>query len=145
MENDKIVYPELSYKIVGCLFEVYNNTGYGHREKYYQYAVARELSFQKIGYIEQYKTDLKYKNEKVGNNFLDFLIEDKIILELKVGNCFSKRNLEQVLEYLKILDKKLAIIANFTRDGLKFYRVLNLRWSQAAYMYICKGFVICRK
>lgn len=53
------------------------------------------------------------------------MIEDKIVLEIKVGNFFLKNNLDQILGYLKISNKKLGILANFTRDGVKFYRVLN--------------------
>ena len=64
---------------------------------------------------------LNYKNERVGNYFLDFLIENKIILEIKKDERFSRRHIEQVYSYLK-----LGIIANFTKSGLKFKRILNI-------------------
>jgi len=56
---------------------------------------------------------------------LDFLIEDKIILEVKKGNYFSRRNINQVKGYLKATSMKLAILVNFTTKGVKFFRVLN--------------------
>lgn len=126
MPKTKVVYPELSYRIVGCLFEVYNTFGPNHREKYYQNAVAVELKNARLKFIREVPVNLVYKNNCIGKNFLDFLIEDKIILEIKVGNYFTKRNLEQLLSYLKATNLKLGIIANFARDRLKFYRVLNV-------------------
>lgn len=126
-KEEKVIYPELSYKIIGCLFEVYNECGGGHRENYYQNAIKHELELKTIKFKEQVMVDLKYKDKIIGKNFLDFLIEDKIILEIKVGEYFSKNNLKQILDYLKSTKMKLGIIANFTNDGLKFYRVLNIQ------------------
>jgi len=62
---------------------------------------------------------------KVGRNFLDFLIEDKLILELKCGHRFIKSHFEQTNSYLKALDKKLAVLAMFTPKGVRFHRLLN--------------------
>jgi GxxExxY protein len=123
--GDKVLYKELSYEIVGILFEAYNELGYGHQEKYYEKAIARCLEEKSIKYKRQVPYDIKFKNELIGRNFLDFLVDDKIVLELKKGKHFSKRNLEQVKEYLIVTKMKLAILANFTPDGVKFLRVLN--------------------
>lgn len=62
---------------------------------------------------------------KKSRNYLDFLVEDKIVLEIKKGNYYSKKNIEQVKQYLKVTNLKLAILANFTPSGVKFLRVLN--------------------
>lgn len=126
-KEEKVIYPELSYKIVGCLFEVYNECGGGHRENYYQKALQQELKLKSIKFKEQVMIDLKYKDRIIGKNFLDFLVEDKVIIEIKVGEYFSKNNLKQILDYLKLTNLKLGIIANFANDGLKFYRVLNIQ------------------
>jgi len=124
--KSKIVYPELSYKIVGILFEVYNQLGSGHQEKYYQRAI--EVAFKENNFVfkRQLPLDINFKNNKIGKYFLDFLIENKIVLEIKRGNYFPKKNIEQVYAYLKITGLKLAILANFTSTGIKFHRILNL-------------------
>lgn len=122
-----VIYPKLSYEIVGCLFEVFKKLGFGHREKYYQNAVSEELLRQNIPFREQISYSLNYKNKIIGKVILDFLIANKIILELKVGNYFRKENIDQVYSYLKANNLKLGIIANFTRDGVKFKRILNLK------------------
>ena len=126
MNKIKLIYPELSYKIVGCLFEVYNNIGPNHREQYYQKAIIREFTQQKIPFKSQLPVALVYKCEKVGNNFLDFLIDGKIVLEIKVGTRFLKKDFIQVLDYLKSTGLQLGIIAIFTPDGVKFQRILNI-------------------
>ncbi len=123
----KVVYPELSYKIVGLIFDAYNSLGYGYQEKYYGRAI--ELAFKENGikFIGQQFVPIKINGNTIGRYFLDFLVEDKIIIELKVGDYFDKTNMGQVLAYLKATDKKLAIIANFTRTGVKFRRILNIK------------------
>lgn len=63
---------------------------------------------------------------KLGKYFIDFLVENKIVLEIKKGNRFSRRDIEQVYAYLKLTNLKLGIIANFTNNGIKFKRIINL-------------------
>lgn len=121
-----LVYPELSYKIIGILFEIYNNVGYGYQEKYYQKAVANAFKELGVKFKERLPIKLNFKNQRIGIYFLDFLVEDKIILEIKKGEYFPKTNIEQVYSYLKTTGFKLGIIANFTKRGLKFKRAVNL-------------------
>jgi len=123
--NEKLIYPDLSFKIIGCVFEVFNNLGPNHRESLYQKAVAKELGQKNIKFVAQFPIDLKYKGEIIGKNFFDFNIENKIILELKVGLYIRKRNFEQLIDYLKLSNLKLGIIVCFTSGGVKFHRLLN--------------------
>ncbi|MFA5098391.1 MAG: GxxExxY protein [Candidatus Margulisiibacteriota bacterium] len=58
----KLIYPELSYKLVGILFKAYNNLGGGYQEKIYQSAVRKELKSNKINFMEQVGIDLKYRD-----------------------------------------------------------------------------------
>ncbi|MEW5805184.1 MAG: GxxExxY protein [Patescibacteria group bacterium] len=122
-----LVYPELSYKIVGILFTVFNELGYGYQEKYYQKAIAKVLGDNKIYFREQVYLPLEFNGEGIGNYYLDFLIENKLILEIKRGDRFLKRNIEQVYSYLKRSNLRLGIIANFTKQGLRFKRIVNIK------------------
>lgn len=125
-KND-LLYPELSYKIIGCAYDVYNELGEGHHEKYYQRAMALLYNERKIAYKEQVYCPLKFQEKIIGKLFFDFLVEDKIIVELKKGNHFSKRHIEQVLEYLKTSNLQLAIIINFGSDKVYFKRIVNIK------------------
>ncbi len=126
-KGDKVVYKELSYQIVGILFDVYNELGYGHPEKYYQRAIEKALKSSKINYKSQAGCKLVYKGSEIGRYYLDFLIEEKIVLEIKKSGYYSKKNIEQVKGYLEATNMKLAILANFTPSGVKFLRILNLK------------------
>jgi len=83
------------------------------------------LQEKKIKCKRQVPYKISVKGEVIGRYFLDFLIEDKIILEIKRGNYFPKRNIKQIKGYLKATNMKLAIIACFTSNGVKFFRALN--------------------
>jgi len=124
-DRSKIIFPKLSYKIVGVLFEVYNHLGPGFQEKHYQRAIVRELKKEKMPFKEQVYSPLIYKEENIGSQFIDFLIDNKIILEIKKGDRFSKNNIDQILNYLKTKKLKLGIIANFGSKELKFKRIIN--------------------
>ena len=121
----ELVYPELSYKIIGIAFKVFNDLGYGHQEKYFQRAMAIELGKDGIGYEREKEIKLNYSNQCIGKYFLDFLIENKIILELKVAPKFKHIHLKRTLEYLNVAKAKLAILIYFTRDGVKYRRIIN--------------------
>jgi len=121
-----LLYPELSFKIVGILFNVDNELGPGHKEKYYENAVATALRTSGLQYKQQLYVPLQYNGNVVGKYFLDFLVEEKIVLELKQGDSFSKKNIDQTLSYLKANKLQLGIIAQFTSQGVKYKRIVNL-------------------
>ena len=124
---DKVIYKELSYNIVGSVFEVFKELGYGFKEKYYEDAIAKEFSRRNIKYERQIPYKLMYKGEIIGMYRFDFLVEDKIIVELKQGDYYSKNNITQTLQYLKTSKLKLAILVNITNNGVKFKRILNIK------------------
>lgn len=121
----ELIYPELSYQIVGLLYETYNKLGFGYQEKYYQRAFEKELQNQKIKYSREAPFKIKYKGESIGKYYVDFIIDGKVAVELKVANDYYKRHLTQVLGYLKSTNLKLGIIAIFTEKGLKYKRIAN--------------------
>jgi GxxExxY protein len=125
MEEGKVIYKDLSYKIVGILFEVYNELGYGYKEKYYEKAIAEYFCKEKIKFREQAVFKVLLKDKIIAINYIDFIVDDKIVLEIKKGHYFSKQNLEQVKQYLQVTGLKLAILANFMPNGVKYIRVLN--------------------
>ncbi len=127
LKRNDLIYPELSYQLIGILFEIFRQLGGSFQEKYYQRAIALELKKCGLEFKEQLSLPLYYKEEKIGNYYLDFLIENKIVLEIKKDKRFSKKDIEQIVAYLKTSNLKLGILANFTKDGLKFKRILNIK------------------
>ena len=78
MEDNKVIYKELSYQIVGILFDVYNTVGYGFLEKHYERAIEKCLINLKLQYIRQAPYIIKFRGEIIGRNYIDFIIENKI-------------------------------------------------------------------
>ena len=120
-----IIHKELSYNIVGILFDVYNQLGNGHQEKYYQRAIEEALREKNFKYKKELKIDLKFNEKIIGKYFLDFLIDDKIILEIKAVPKLTPKDFRQVLNYLKTHNIELGILANFRGDSLIYKRILN--------------------
>lgn len=123
----KVIYPELSYEIVGIVFDIFNQLGYGYQEKYYQKAVNLRFKKHNLTFKEQVKVNLNFDNISIGRYFIDFVIDDKIVLELKVGNKLFKRDYDQVKAYLKTTSLKLGILVLFSKVGVTYKRVLNIQ------------------
>ena len=125
--EEPFVYKDLSYKINGCLFEVYNALGAGLKEKTYQYALAVVFSEQGLIFEREVRLPILFHEMNVGTSILDFLVNNSIVVELKIGEYYSRKNMEQILEYLKAHDLKLGLLANFTREGVRIKRIVNIR------------------
>jgi len=123
--EEKYIYKDLSRQIVGAAFKVYNNTGFGLPEKYIQAAYAEELKTLSLKFEKEYYLKLKYVDKTLAKLFADFRVEGKVIVELKVRPYLGYVHIKQVQAYLTAGGDKLAIILYFTKDGVKFRRVLN--------------------
>lgn len=122
---DKIIYPKLSYKVMGILFEVHNKLGNKYQEKHYQQAVETKFITENLTYQKEAPAEVNFEDRKLGDFFVDFIVEDKIILELKKVWKITNSDIKQVLRYLDATNLKLGIIANFKYRKLEYRRVLN--------------------
>lgn len=117
---------ELSEKIIGCAFEVYNNLGHGFLEKVYEKAMMLEMASNDIAAEFQKKIDVYYKNTLVGEYFADIVVENRIILELKSCSHIDKSHTAQLIHYLKATNMKVGYILNFGNDErLEFKRFVS--------------------
>ena len=122
-----LIYAEECYVIMGLVFKVFNEIGYNHKESFFQKGIAKEFSDNRIEFKEQLRCRVKYKEKDLGIYILDFLVFGKIILELKKRDYFSTRDIDQLLKYLKATNLKLGIIIHFTKDGVRYKRIPNLK------------------
>lgn len=123
--NQDLIYPELSYQIVGVLFSVSNQLGFGHRENTVEQAVRQGLIDTNIPFTEQQKSVLKISGKSIKEYKIDFVIDNKIVLELKSKDRFDRQDIAQVYDYLNSHKLRLGILANFGRRGVKFKRIIN--------------------
>ena len=123
--NSKIICPELSFKVNGILFKVNKELGRFRNEKQYCDAIKQFLEKEKIKYEREKILPPSFEGENTGRNKIDFLIEDKIILEIKSKPFITKNDYYQTKRYLTSFNKKLAILANMRSYYIKPVRVLN--------------------
>ena len=126
LRKKDLLYPELSYKILGSAFRVWSGVGFGHKEAFYQKALAQDFRTSGIMFHEQLPAKLSYQGKIIGLYYFDFLVEDKIVVELKVRNFFTKKDIQQVYGYLKAKNLQLGIIIHFTQTGVKSKRIINI-------------------
>jgi len=120
--EDKLLYRDITYKIRAALFQVYNTLGFGHKEIVYQKALAHEFSKQKLQFTKEKRLNVYYDNIIVGHYIPDFVIEDKVILELKSLNFLAKDLEKQLIYYLKGTHYKLGLLVNFGTSRLTIRR-----------------------
>jgi GxxExxY protein len=120
--KDKILYKDLSYKIVGLAMEVHSKLGYGFLEKVYENAMMVLLRREGIHAKQQAPITVYFDGEVVGDYYADILVEDNIILELKAIERITDAHRAQTLNYLKATGLHLAILLNFGKERLKYER-----------------------
>lgn len=122
--DDKIVYRELSYKIVGLAIQVRKELGFGFLEKVYENALIVLLLENGIRAEQQVPIKVTFHGQIIGDYIADILVEDSIILELKAVDKIIPIHKAQVLNYLKATGLKLAILLNFGKDSLEHERLV---------------------
>ena len=103
----------LKYKIINALFKVHNELGSAHKEDVYHKAVARELENRNIKFKEEEYLSVEYKGQSIGEYKPNFIIEDKVVLEIKAVPRIAKEKFDQMFYYLKGTNYKLMLLANF--------------------------------
>lgn len=121
----KLIEKELAYVIRGVLFEVHNELGKYRNEKQYCDALVFKFQSRSIKFEREKVLDSSFEGEFKGRNRVDFIIEDKIILEIKTIPYLSRNEYNQCLRYLTSSDKELALLVNFRSDSCIIKRVLN--------------------
>jgi len=104
---------QLAEQVKTASEEVYKALGAGYNESVYEEAMAIELRARKIPYVVERNTEIFYKGEKVGIHRLDFILEEKFVVELKAQSGITQSHVGQTKAYLKTLDLKNGIVVNF--------------------------------
>lgn len=121
-DSEKLLHEELTYTIRGALFEVHKKLGPVHKEKVYQNAIALELKKREIVFEREKRISIYYDNEKVGSYVPDFVVEQKVILEIKAVPFMTKKMEDQVWYYIQASRYRVALLANFGVSSLEIRR-----------------------
>lgn len=125
----KVIYPQLSFKICGLCFETYNALGRWLSEKSYADFLENIFKKNEIKFKRELALEETFEGERGRRNIVDFLIDDKIILDLKAKTIVTREDYYQMQRYLYCANKKLGLIINFRQKYLSPKRILNSRHS----------------
>ena len=110
---------EISKKVIGCAIEVHKSVGPGLLESVYEECLAAEMKAQGLRYERQKPVPLLYRDIKLECGYrIDFLVEDKVIVELKAIELVPPVMFAQVLTYVRLLNKRLGLLINFDVEQL---------------------------
>lgn len=122
--EERILYKDLSYKIIGLAIQVRKELGFGFLEKVYENALMILFEENKIEAKQQFPIKVCFHDRVIGDYIADILVENQIILELKAQEKITGVHKAQTLNYLRATGLRLAILLNFGKDRLEHERLI---------------------
>jgi len=125
MNDGKLIYKEESYRIIGLCMEVHQELGHGFLEIVYKDALELLFKHNSIPYEREKQYNIMFRNVILPHKyFADFVVYDKIILEIKAGTGLVDEHIAQTLNYLKVSGNRLGLLVNFGRLQLETKRLI---------------------
>ena len=122
--EQKYEFEELSSQVIGAAIEVHKALKAGYSENIYHKALEIELAMKGINFESEKDIKVWYKGAKVGDYKIDLLIDNQIVVELKVVEDFCDAHVSQVISYLKTASIPIGLLLNFSKSKLEIKRVL---------------------
>jgi len=120
----ELMHSELTRAVIGAAMEVHSNLGPGFLESVYEAAMAIEFDLRNVPYERQKAIPVMYKGEKAKDFFCDFLVDGKVLVELKALKTTTGVEEAQVLNYLKATGLEVGLLINFGEQSLKYKRLV---------------------
>ena len=113
---------EITHKIIGAAYKVFNTLGFGFLESVYKKAMIIELGKDGLRVEAEKALKVYYDNQIVGDFYLDLFVEDQIVVELKSVKSLAKEHEVQLVNYLNGLNKEIGLLINFGPTGVEVKR-----------------------
>ncbi len=121
---------DLTYKINGCAMKVHRTLGNGFQEVIYQRCLAIELKKAEIDFVRELPHPIYYDGIKVGGRRADFVVEEKVIVEIKAVINLEDVHLAQAKNYVVAYDKPIGLLINFGSNSLQFKKIFNPKYNE---------------
>ena len=122
--DSRYKFSKLTGLIIGASFEIHNELGPGLPEKIYQRCLELELNSKGLSLDREFTVDVYFKGMTVGKRRLDFVIENKVVVELKARHYLHKTDFIQLKNYLKLSKKEIGLLINFGESSLNYRRCI---------------------
>jgi GxxExxY protein len=126
--KEQYKHSEITARIIGCAMTVHTKLGNGFQEVIYQRALSIEMELQGIEHKREKEIDIYYKSEKIGTRRVDFLVGDKISVEIKAIIQLEDVHLSQAINYLEAYNLEVGLLINFGSKSLDFKHVMNKKY-----------------
>jgi GxxExxY protein len=118
-------YLSLTQQIIGCAMKVHNELGNGFQEVIYQRALAEEMKMANIYFQRELPMQIMYKGKDIGTRRADFIVAEKVIVELKAITKIENVHFAQAINYLEAYKLEVVLLINFGSQRLEFKRFAN--------------------
>lgn len=121
--NDLLnLHSEITKKVIGCAMKVHSVLGNGFQEIIYQRALAIEMKYENISFVQEFEMPIYYRDELIGRRRVDFLVEECVSVEIKE---LDNSHLAQGKNYLEAYDLEIGLLLNFGSTSLQYKRLFN--------------------
>ncbi|HSB91805.1 MAG TPA: GxxExxY protein [Flavitalea sp.] len=123
-----ILFDEITYKIIGCAMNVHKKLGNGYQEVIYQRCLAIEFQKAGLSFMREVEQIIYYDGREVGSRRADFIVEERISVELKAVSELSDVHLAQAKNYVHAYDFPIGLLLNFGSISLQYKRLFNRKY-----------------
>jgi len=124
-DDNKWLYKDLTYEIIGMAMEVHNELGNGFLEYLYEEALCYELRLRGIPFQRQVEIDIYYKDHLIPKKYrADLVVDGKVVVEIKATSGLTKVDEAQLIHYLKATKYRLELLFNFGKEKLEKRRII---------------------
>jgi GxxExxY protein len=123
--SPQYLHSEITAKIIGCAMEVHRQLGNGFPEVIYQRALELEMLAQGLNFTREHDMKIYYKSTYIGTRRVDFLVEDKVMVEIKALTELEDIHLAQAINYLEAYGLEVGLLLNFGSRSLQYKRVMK--------------------
>lgn len=123
--EENLKYGDVTGAIIGCAMKVHQKMKNGFTENIYQRCLAIELEKKRLNFLQEREINIFYEGVWAGKRRVDFLIEEKIVVEIKALAELTDAHLAQALNYLEAHDLEIGLLINFGAKSLQFKRLIN--------------------
>lgn len=123
-------FDEITYKVIGCAMKVHNTLGNGFQEVIYQRCLSIEMQKAGLSFGREIEQPIFYEGIDVGTRRADFIVEDKVIVELKAVINLEDVHLAQAKNYVVAYDFPVGLLINFGSTSLQYKKVFNPKYNR---------------
>src|SRR5512137_529632 len=125
MNEKEYKHSDITRKIIGAAMKVHSTLGNGFQEVIYQRAMAIEMTKQGLSFQRELEMQITYDGQEIGTRRVDFLVEDKVMVELKALTALEDVHLAQAINYLEAYNLEIGLLLNFGAKSLEYRRLIN--------------------